>query len=1110
MGDRTDDDAVTEALVEHQLRATCGESSDPVSAAEAVQVPQDLQDRLARGKACIDLLLAVRREVSDCRNGTTPSAQISRSKTVARFQVQEELGSGGFGIVYRAFDPLTGRDVALKIPRIEVLGSASLRERFEHEAKAAARLNNANIVTVLEAGTDGAIPYIASQFFSGMTLATWLAQQQIPAAPLLAAQWIADLAGGVEHAHSRGVLHRDIKPSNVFLARPDSDHGLGDEALVPKLMDFGLAKLAMSQRDLTQTGAVLGTVRYMSPEQARGQTKLIGTAADVYGLGAVLYELLTGEPPFAGESDLEVMRKIEQESPSTVRLRVRKIPRDLETICLKCLEKDPQARYASAGELSRELRRFLLGEPIHARRAGAIELTWKWARRRPLAAALAATVILSSLSLFSGLVVYNRRVTDLLHIAEQEREAAQRAARLANQREQEALEAAYVADMHLAFENWTGSAGKETERILTRHVPISGQKDRRDFVWWYLKNLTTESPVLTVHDGGASAVAASQDGKYLATSGSNGQIRLWDAANRELLAHWIGHPKSQVNALAFSPDCTTLASVGDDHPVRRWRLPAGEPLEPLLGSQGWIADVEYSADGQWIATCGSDRIVRVWNTATGKLAGEFAGHKDIIRSVVFGRDDKVFSSSEDGEVRAWDLATWAPDARLADGKFLNPNRLQVLALSMDVSGSCLLGALWVPELRRWQLGQEDFGKLIESPTFPSAPRSLAVDAENLIAIGTTDGKVQFSGLELDTSKHFRMRHVHADRVNSIAPIPGSQLFLTASRDGNVSLIARNPALLSSETFQGRTPFRLRWRGNLLVSTCLPHHIYVYDLERKQLLFHSDRQLRCNFADVSPIKGKCAAIQTDETLTIYRITEGDVAWTYSLEGQYNDLAIDASGMYVAATSARDLLLFDLDSGRLVQRLPHPQEISDLDSIAGSSLFCTSSTDGQLRIWNANSGKLDSSFLAQAGGIAQIACSHDGTRIVTRGDGEFRIWRRDDWSLLGVIPQQESPDSFGLVEPGEILVVHSPQGLRLHRVRDGARLLDLRSHHPLGAMAVSPDGTQIVTQEDLFLDFLNGRPDDPLTPSSAPSSSVLPRTPTNHGGTSHSPLIFGGGR
>lgn len=312
---------------------------------------------------------------------------------LGRFEIRKQLGYGGFGVVFLAYDPHLGRDAALKIPRPEILVSSQLRQRFLREAHAAALLDHPGIVPIYETGEIGPVTYILSAYCKGPTLAAWLKERADPATASIAARVTACLADAVQHAHDRGVLHRDLKPANVLL---DPGEGLAaDFSFYPRLSDFGLAKRIESTNDFTQAGALLGTPRYMAPEQARGDERSVGVQTDVYSLGVILYELLAEAPPIIGGTDLETLRKIEEQEPSAAPLRDRAVPIDLETICLKCLEKSPARRYQSARDLAEDLRRFLAGDPVLARPIGKPKRFVRWCRRRPVTAALSFGLILA-------------------------------------------------------------------------------------------------------------------------------------------------------------------------------------------------------------------------------------------------------------------------------------------------------------------------------------------------------------------------------------------------------------------------------------------------------------------------------------------------------------------------------------------------------------------------------------------------------------------------------------------------------------------------------------------------------------------------------------------
>jgi tetratricopeptide (TPR) repeat protein len=318
---------------------------------------------------------------------------------IGRYTVLGELGRGGMGVVYKARQDHPARIVALKVLLAGEHSGAERRARFRAEADVIARLRHPHIVQVYEAGEHDGLPYLALEFCEGGNLTQRLGGG--PLGPRLAAEMVEPLARALQHAHEAGIVHRDLKPANVLLAsggavadrtdRTDGTDGTNkshpshpshlSHSVVPKIADFGLAR--GERPEWTTTGAVLGTPSYMAPEQAEGQSA-VGPPADVYALGAILYECLTGRPPFQGATPLETLAQVRHQEPVAPRRLQPTVPRDLDTICLKCLHKEPARRYASAGALADDLRRFLEGRPVQARRVSALERSWRWARRNPL------------------------------------------------------------------------------------------------------------------------------------------------------------------------------------------------------------------------------------------------------------------------------------------------------------------------------------------------------------------------------------------------------------------------------------------------------------------------------------------------------------------------------------------------------------------------------------------------------------------------------------------------------------------------------------------------------------------------------------------------------
>jgi eukaryotic-like serine/threonine-protein kinase len=685
--------------------------------------------------------------------------------SVPGYEILRELGRGGMGVVYLARRLDLNRLVALKMILSGEHAGVIERDRFRREAEAVAALQHPNIVQIFEVGETAGRPYLAFEYVHGGSLASYLDGQPWPAKP--AADLVEALARAVHFAHTRGIVHRDLKPANVLLGNAELEtrnaerrarnedplFRIPSSALrVPKITDFGLAKRVdpdsswsdepdrTAPGGQTRTGAVVGTPSYLAPEQAAGKNRQVGPHTDVYALGAILYEVLTGRPPFRGETPLDTVLQVMGDDPVPPSKLRAKLPRDLETICLKCLQKDPRKRYGSAVELADDLHRFLAGEPIAARPVGHWERAAKWMGRHPAATVLAATSAIALVSLLVVSLYFNVELQAVVEDADKQRSAAReaqwRAQTEKEQADKERIEAERQKTEALRARQEAEDKKQEAERGVyalqlfkaaalgerdpQRALRLLEDRDRcperlKDFTWRYVRGqcLVTEQ-VLGVHQGPNGTVPAahvdhSPDGTLVATaSGVDPLVRVWDVASRKLAYVLAGH-KLAVHGVCFAPDGRTIATAGGDNTVCIWELPATLPktrptqLAPrftLTGHANSVTAVAFSLDGRRLASGAADGVIRVWDVA--RLAGDkprprptpagvLKEHTGAVSALAWApgarRDEHLYSAGSDGRVLEWWLTP-------GGGRHLDLFKMkkQALALAVTADGELLAAA----------------------------------------------------------------------------------------------------------------------------------------------------------------------------------------------------------------------------------------------------------------------------------------------------------------------------------------------------------------------------------------------------------------------------------
>jgi serine/threonine protein kinase/WD40 repeat protein/outer membrane protein assembly factor BamB len=739
-------------------------------------------------------------------------------RTVGHFQLLDRVGIGAFGSVWKAHDAKLDRTVAIKIPRNVHLDEGQT-ELFLRDARAAAQLKHPNIVSVHEVGKQDDTIYIVSDFIDGETLREWASKN--PLSPKAAAALCVKIAKALHHAHESGVIHRDLKPGNIMM---DSD---GE----PHIVDFGLAKRDAGEITMTVQGQILGTPAYMSPEQARGEGHAVDRRADIYSMGVILFELLTGELPFRGDKQMLLLQILEDDPPGLRKLN-NNVPGDLETICLKCLEKEPVHRYSTAASLAEDVGRYLAMKPIAARPISRAGRALRWCRRNPVVASLVTAVAALLLMLGVGGTIVAVWQTSLLNQNEKQlhiTEAMRLVSESRSNRDQFPVRSLLL----------TVEAAQSTRRhgepiILQAHEmllnapsilggwPLAGHDselsqvtispDERWFVTvcgptvslWPLPLEDGNQPARVLKTGGQPiiSVAISSGSRWLAIVDGDGTLRLWDMhADPAKSSPRVHECKFAVNSMAFTPNQQHLVIAGEGGAVRLIELDSTElSVQPLVHHDASISKVAISPNGRWLVTAGYSKVVR-WDLtarkpgATAKVLGGFHGWP----SGLAARNSHIIATGGDGRIIVWNGTFRSGNAQLTRLTG-HKNGIQ----TMDVSGNGRwLATAGIGGLRLWDLTAEDpeaSSVSLLSQEIDIECLAISQDGRRLVA-GGNDALIRLWNLaDVDPSNSMRTLRGHEDRIVAISISANGQWMVSGSRDNAARIWdLENPNVLSRLT-----------------------------------------------------------------------------------------------------------------------------------------------------------------------------------------------------------------------------------------------------------------------------------------------------------------------